>query len=46
VGVRIPDFKGIDLLVGVRGSLGIVNSTTDPAGPPFSIAALVLTVRI
>jgi hypothetical protein len=46
VGARIADLKGMDLLVGVRGSLGIVESTADRSGPPFPIAALVLTLRI
>jgi hypothetical protein len=46
VGSRIVDLKGIELLVGVRGSLGIVDSATEPASPTFPIAALVLTMRI
>jgi hypothetical protein len=46
VGARIADLKGMDLLVGVRGSLGIVESTAYGSGPPFPIAALVLTLRI
>jgi hypothetical protein len=47
VGGRIADLKGMELLVGVRGSLGIEESTAyRAAGPPFPIAALVLTLRI
>jgi hypothetical protein len=45
VGARIVDFTELDLLVGVRGSLGIAESSTDRAGAPFPMAALVLTLR-
>jgi hypothetical protein len=45
VGGRLVDLNCMELLVGARGSLGIVNSTTEPASPPFPIAAFVLTVR-
>jgi hypothetical protein len=46
VGGRITDLNGMDLLIGVRGSLGIEERTADRAGPPFPIAALVLTLVI
>jgi hypothetical protein len=45
VGGRIVDFTELDLLVGVRASLGIVESTSGRAGAPFPIAAIVLTLR-
>src|SRR5260370_35549977 len=40
VGGRIADLKGMELRVGVRGSLGIGESTAYPAGPPFQFCAV------
>jgi hypothetical protein len=46
VGGRIMNLNEVDLLIGVRGSLELAKGMTEPAGPSFPIAALVLTIRI
>jgi hypothetical protein len=40
------NLNDVDLLIGVRGSLDLAKGMTEPAGPSFPIAALVLTIRI